>query len=243
MQSIGDIRRKNLGLLKDRFGTWVALNRALNRNERDATLGQIWNQNPDSKTGKPREMGTSLARGIERTLDLHAGWMDTPTVTAPDANAVTALDPTPYDDPARTVRVPMLAVAASMGPGIERPSEDIITGALSVSTEWARRELHLAPSRVSGLRFITGYGSSMEPTFRSGDVLLVDTMATAVDVDGVYVLARGTELLIKRVTRGLDGSYDVSSDNPVVRKIDALNGDHSIAVRGRVLFIWNGKKV
>lgn len=50
----------------------------MNMNERDSTFSQIWNRAPDSKTGRPREMGTDLARKIEDVFGLPTGWMDTP---------------------------------------------------------------------------------------------------------------------------------------------------------------------
>lgn len=142
-----------------------------------------------------------------------------------------------------SIQVPQMAAVGSMGAGLDRPSEDVITGTLTVSAEWAARELHIPSSRVGMLRFITGYGESMRPTFASGDVLLVDTAAVSVDVDGIYVLSADNQLFIKRVTRGLDGKFEVTSDNPVVRKVQQLDGEHEIQVLGRVVWVWNGKKV
>ncbi len=71
--------------------------------------------------------------------------------------------------PVPSIQVPQMAAAGSMGAGIDRPSEDVVTGTLSVSAEWAARELHIPSSRVGMLRFITGYGESMRPTSMSGD--------------------------------------------------------------------------
>jgi hypothetical protein len=73
-----DIRRRRLEELRARFKTLTALNRALGRSERDYTLGQLLNQSPDSKTGKPRQMGSVMARAIEAKLGLPKGWMDSP---------------------------------------------------------------------------------------------------------------------------------------------------------------------
>lgn len=71
-----DIRRMRLEELRERFGSLTELNRALGRNDRDYTLGQILKQSPDSKTGKPRQMGSVMARQIEAKLGLPGGWMD-----------------------------------------------------------------------------------------------------------------------------------------------------------------------
>jgi hypothetical protein len=73
-----DIRRMRLEELRDRYGSLTLLNRALGRNDRDYTLGQILKRSPDSKTGKPRQMGSVMARQIEVKLSLPKGWMDSP---------------------------------------------------------------------------------------------------------------------------------------------------------------------
>lgn len=241
--AIGDIRRTNLGVLRDRYGGWAALNVALGRSTRDATLGQVWNQSPDSKTGRPRQMGDRLAREIEARLKLAPGWMDAPQTDQGSGDHNVAPRNLLLGDIERVVQVPMLAVVASMGAGADQQDEDVITGTLQVSAEWAARELHLPASRLRGLRFITGYGDSMRPTFGSGDVLLVDTAVHEANIDGIYVLASAQQLFIKRVTRRLDGVHEVSSDNPAVRQTTVLNGDHQVDVLGRVVYVWNGRKV
>lgn len=80
MKVVEDVRRERLMQLKKRFGTFSALNEKLQRPSRDATLSQIANASPDSKTGKPRVMGSPQARLIEKKLGLEVGWMDTDPV-------------------------------------------------------------------------------------------------------------------------------------------------------------------
>lgn len=147
-------------------------------------------------------MGEDMVERIEDELQI-PGYFDAPAdqlVPTPTQVArVTAGPPPISDDEDRVVRVPMLAATASMGPGADQHDEDVITGTLSVSADWAARELHLPAARLKGLRFITGYGDSMRPTFASGDVLLVDTAVHEANVDGIYVLSSAQQLFIKRV--------------------------------------------
>lgn len=82
MQTIAEIRRARLGELRTKHRTWAEINRKLGMLTRDATFSQIWNRAPDSRTGRPREMGTELARKIEDALELPRGWMDTSQTTA-----------------------------------------------------------------------------------------------------------------------------------------------------------------
>lgn len=143
--------------------------------------------------------------------------------------------------PDGAVRVPVLANAASMGGGADLMDEDTICGELTLTPQFVAEQLR--PVRPGALRFIHGYGDSMAPTFNSGDVLLVDTDMRDVKIDGIYVLEAHGRLFIKRVRQRLDGSYEISSDNPTHKTVDTLNGDHQVEVKGRVVWCWNGRKI
>lgn len=143
--------------------------------------------------------------------------------------------------PEGSVRVPVLANAASMGGGVDLADEDVICGELTLTPQFVAEQLR--PVRPGALRFIHGYGDSMAPTFNSGDVLLVDTDMRDVKIDGIYVLEAHNRLFIKRVRQRLDGSYEISSDNPTHKTVDTLNGDHQVEVKGRVVWAWNGRKL
>lgn len=139
------------------------------------------------------------------------------------------------------IRVPLLAVEASMGPGADLQGEEEMVRSLSLSPQWISTALR--PARAEALRFIHGYGDSMAPTFNSGDVLLVDTDIADVNIPGVYVLEAQDQLFIKRVNRRLDGEFEISSDNPAHRTVEVLRGDHEVVVKGRVIWVWNGRKM
>ncbi len=77
--TIAEIRRARLEWLLEQQGLTPAdLSRKLGRSSRDSTLSQIRKSAPDSRTGKPRAMGTNQARAIEGALGLVHGIMDTP---------------------------------------------------------------------------------------------------------------------------------------------------------------------
>lgn len=76
MKTVGQTRRENLLLLLEKHGSLANLNEKLGLLRTDATLSQIKNQSRDSKTGKPKMMGPTLARRIEQALALPTGWMD-----------------------------------------------------------------------------------------------------------------------------------------------------------------------
>lgn len=155
--------------------------------------------------------------------------------------AATALAPTPQPEEP-TVMVPLLANSGSMGTGIELQHDDVLVGHIALSEQWVARRLQ--PTNPAALRFIHAYGDSMHPTFEDGDVLLVDTgMRDPKAIDGVYVMAANDRVYIKRVRQRMDGVVEISSDNPTVKTVDVLNGDHSVDVLGRVVWCWNGRKL
>lgn len=138
--------------------------------------------------------------------------------------------------------VPLLASPGSMGAGAEQLHDDVVVGRMTLSPSWVTKTLKPL-SRPDNLRFIHGYGDSMEPTFFDGDILLVDAGIRECKVDGIYVLSANERLYIKRVRQRLDGSYEISSDNPNVKTVDVLNGSSPVDVLGRVVFTWNGRKL
>lgn len=137
--------------------------------------------------------------------------------------------------------VSLLAAAASMGPGSEQ-HDDVVVGRLTLSPTWISKSLKPLTS-PGNLRFIHGYGDSMEPTFIDGDILLVDAGVRDVKVDGIYVLAANERLYIKRVRQRMDGTFEISSDNPTVKTVDVLDGSRPVDVLGRVVWLWNGRKL
>lgn len=147
-----------------------------------------------------------------------------------------------YGADSTALLVPLLANAASMGTGHELLNEDVLLGTLPLQPKWVQENLR--PSSPMNLRFLHAYGDSMSPTFEGGDILLVDT--GQVDprvIDGVYALSANDRLYIKRVRQTLDGRLEVSSDNAKIKTVDELNGDNQVTVHGRVVWVWNGKRL
>lgn len=138
------------------------------------------------------------------------------------------------------IYVPLYSATGSMGPGNDLLTEDVILGDVPISRGWLAA--NLPRCRAEALQLVHAYGDSMAGTLHSGDFALVDTDATAADVDGVYVLQAGGQLYIKRVTRRMDGAHVVSSDNPNVKTVDVLDGSQQVRICGRVVYGWNGRR-
>ena len=77
MRVIEEVRRLRLIELAQEHGSYVALNKLLGLLVRDSTLSQYRTTAPNSRTGKPRGMGSALARRLEAAAGKPVGWMDT----------------------------------------------------------------------------------------------------------------------------------------------------------------------
>ncbi len=91
-------------------------------------------------------------------------------------------------------------------------------------------------------RALTVRGDSMEPTIRSGDILLVDTSKDRIEDNGIYVVVSGGYVLVKRVHPRLDGSLMLISDNATYPPEDVPAIEASVfRVAGRVM--WFGRSI
>lgn len=140
---------------------------------------------------------------------------------------------------ADAIYLPLMGASGSMGPG-EYSYEDVIVAELPVSRRWLT--MNLPRCRPEALHLVHARGDSMGDTLHSGDFAIVDTDDQAADVSGVYVLEVQGKLYIKRVTIRLDGTKEISSDNPNVRTVEVLNGSQAVRICGRVVYGWNGRR-
>ncbi|MCK9550282.1 MAG: hypothetical protein M0R29_05960 [Aquamicrobium sp.] len=76
METIEEIRRKRLHLLKSELGSVAALAACIERSS--SQVSQWLNASSDSKTGKPRTINSDSARYIEKKVGKASGWMDQP---------------------------------------------------------------------------------------------------------------------------------------------------------------------
>lgn len=133
-------------------------------------------------------------------------------------------------------------ISASMGPGKTLTDYANVVERISVSAHWLRSNVKFSTPENLGL--ITAYGDSMEPTFRDGDVLLVDRGVGDVKIDAVYVLALHDDLYIKRLQRRPDGQILMKSDNKNYDPYVIKDGDiDQFRVLGRVLMAWNAVRL
>lgn len=186
-----------------------------------------------------RNQDTKHIFSFARALGVDAEWLATGRGSSASSSAPALIEREQDQD---LLAIPILANSGAMGDGEPMPDEDVVITALTVRRDWVKAHLPNVKD-PEALRFIHGKGDSMYPTFNDGDVLLVDTMVHAAEVDGVYVLDAQSKLFIKRVTRNFDGSHQVSSDNTAIKTVSILDGTQDVEIKGRVVCVWNWKRM
>ncbi|UVS63484.1 MULTISPECIES: XRE family transcriptional regulator [Nitrosomonas] len=140
------------------------------------------------------------------------------------------------------VNISVFSAKGSMGSGEPQSGYETIVGDIKVSKEWVEENLK-GITNVRNLAAMTGRGNSMSPTYKDGDILIVDTGVKAVDVDGVYVFTTNGNLFVKRIRKRLDGKLEVSSDNPIVKSYDICDEKDQLNILGLVRLSWNCNKI
>jgi phage repressor protein C with HTH and peptisase S24 domain len=128
--------------------------------------------------------------------------------------------------------------AAGNGAVVEHETPD---DALVFKEQWVRVELGARPQDLYLIRVA---GDSMEPTLRSGDVILVDRRATRPDREGVYIMRMNDMLLVKRLQALPGGKVRVISDNAAFTAFDLQTDDlegGDVVIVGRV--VWTGRRM
>ncbi len=74
----------------------------------------------------------------------------------------------------------------------------------------------LAPigAPTEALRFLRAPGDSMAPTIQPGAVALVDTSRRSWIGDAIYAFSIGDQVLLRRLSKGVDGAFMLIPDNP-----------------------------
>lgn len=107
--------------------------------------------------------------------------------------------------------VPYLNVYASMGSGAIPPESEYSIASVDLTSEWIRRNLSNITS-PSNLRLIKGLGDSMQPFFKEGDAIFIDTGVKTIEIDAIFAFMYLGQVYVKRVQRTPDG-LKVISDN------------------------------
>lgn len=168
-----------------------------------------------------QNISEKFARRVESEFSLAIGSLDVP-LDKPDHDA--------------TILVPMLDLSR---PGADSTGQ--VMTEVRISKSWVRSNTEV--NDINQLAIISAQGDSMEPTFPSGSVLLVDRSVAGIHADGIYAFSLGEDVWIKRVQRNLDGSLTVKSDNERYTSDTVSKEDRAkLTVHGRVVAGWVPRK-
>lgn len=189
------------------------------------------------ETGK-RTPNSDLLAKLAKLVDCDAGWLLT---GEGNPQKITDLSEPSLSgsDMEGFVLVPKYNVEASAGGGSIIHSEQIVDH-LAFKADWIHKELGAHPKN---LLLVHSIGDSMEPTIRSGDLLLVDRNKSKLKGEGIYLINLDDGLMVKRIEFLLGGSVVIRGDNTAVSREQVLpeSDMKKLNILGRI--VWIGSKV
>jgi len=220
---INGIRRKNLRKFIEKMKSQADLADKL---EMDPSyLSQIAGINPS------KNIGTRVARDIEKKLGLSDGWMDRDHSGESTDLALGEGSPGSGAPPS----IPVYAITAGMGRGKFPDSEQVLK--IVVFDPATLRDMNLSGSS-HGIVAVYADGESMLPTIPPKSLVFVDRNQRDLR-DGVYLVRLEDMIYVKRLQRLPNHKVKVISDNPIYEPfdVDLKNGD-DFEILGKVLRGW-----
>lgn len=215
MRTIADVRRDNLIEVLKKYKSIADFNVAIGRDRYSPTITQIKNES-GKNTGRPRRMGTTLAREIEARLALPDGWMDEEHSAG-----------IPYLEGEALPVFPMKTIALSGADPMLKETVYLDNDLFLRSFPNHKREDFVAA---------IVHESAMAPTITQGDRVLI-LPSGKFTTDGVYCIETTAGLLLRRIKYRLDGTHAISADSQP-DEIETLE-DLKTPIIGRVCMIWH----
>jgi len=136
------------------------------------------------------------------------------------------------------VYVPRFHIDAISGEG-EIQSLQVVDH-LAFKAEWVKYELKTEPDKLLLMDY---RGDAMDPTLRTGDLVLVDQAHNRFVQDGIYLLQIDRGLTIKRLEQRVNGTVVIRGDNPAASREEVLTPKELSKVKLVGRLVWVGKKI
>lgn len=182
--------------------------------------------------GGKASFGERAARRLERDYGMGDKYLDTP---------IGDIAPTSVQAEVGYISFELLDIQAAAGNGKDINEFPEVVQHINVLESWAHSSLGGDLARI---KLISARGTSMQGTIENGDVLFVDASIRAFDGDGIYVIARGSDVIVKRLQKLHGDMLAIISDNRAYRTEELTCDEaNSVIICGRVLAAWSLKKL
>lgn len=197
--------------------------------------------------GHKTSFGEKSATNIALLAGLPENYFDVSDGDAEDAlfreslsQAAMAFGDKIFDAEPGYIAFDLLDVQAAAGNGVQASDFPEVVRKVHILETWAKANINVDLDRI---RVITARGTSMQGTIENGDVLFVDSTVRAYDGDGIYVIARGSDIQVKRLQKLNGDVLAIISDNRAYES-ERLAGEaaDSVVICGRVLAAWQLKR-
>lgn len=168
---------------------------------------------------------------ISKALSVDLTWL----ITGKEAKQSVIKEITIQDN--NVIEIPKFDLEALLPPNFKQPVVSVI-----VDKEFFTNQ-GINITSNSKLSIITGIGDSMEGTFNNADPVVVNHDIQKLETDGIYVFTLNNKLYLKRL-QILPSCVRMISDNAKYPPYDIKDDElKTLTIHGKVLFVWNGRRV
>ena len=180
--------------------------------------------------------GSTYTAMLAKVLNVSAVWLADGKGSKKD-NAAILDRREPVNDSEVSVTIPLLDILMN----VEQGQNDALDS-FKLTRHWVNKKLPQIKD-ISGLRFAHAEGQEMSGTFEDGDILLINTINKTPNSSGIYCIQSDSGVTFRRITKRLNGTFEISCDNPVLKATETLDDSVLPKIIGSVVWVWSGKGV
>jgi len=105
---------------------------------------------------------------------------------------------------------------------------------------WLKSKLH--NQQLKNLNIISFNDGSMRPTFKKGDLVIVDISINSFKNDGIYLIESNAGIFIRRIHKNIDGNMLIKPDNTTYNTVALYENETSeLRIIGKIVLSWPEK--
>jgi len=100
----------------------------------------------------------------------------------------------------------------------------------------------LPNQQLKNLNIISFNDGSMRPTFKKGDLVIVDISINSFKNDGIYLIESNAGIFIRRIHKNIDGNMLIKPDNTTYNTVALYENETSeLRIIGKIVLSWPEK--